>query len=70
MMEKFLQLLEDSVILQAVLTLLIWGAAIWMVLAGRTMPDLLQNAALIVLGYYFGAKQSQAVTKALRGYNG
>jgi len=66
-MQKFLQLLEDSVILQAVLTVLIWGAIIYMVVTGQEVPELLGGAGMVIFGFYFGVKQSQAVTKALRG---
>ena len=60
-MLKFLELLERSVILQAVLTTAVWGAVIYMVIAGREIPDLLGTGAAVVLGYYFGNKQAQAV---------
>jgi hypothetical protein len=64
---KFLQLLEDSVLLQAILTLAIWGAVIYLALAGKSIPELLGTGAGIILGYYFGNKQAQAVHNALKG---
>ena len=67
---KFLELLERSVILQAILTTGVWGAVIYMALAERAIPDLLTNGAMIILGFYFGNKQAQAVRDALRGHNG
>ena len=66
MMEKFLQLLEDSVILQAILTVLVWGTIAYLVIAGRDVAPLVHDAGLIILGYYFGSKTAQAVMKALR----
>jgi hypothetical protein len=55
-MKLFLELLKESVILQAILTTGIWGAVIFLVLSGRAVPDNIYSAANLVLGFYFGSK--------------
>jgi len=68
-MDKFWDLLKESVILQAVLTIGIWGILGYLVITERTIPDIMIGAANLVLGYYFGAKmfiaQSNAYKKGL-----
>ena len=59
-MDKFWDLLKESVILQAVLTLGIWGVVIYLVVVGRIVPDILMSAANLVLGFYFGSKLAMA----------
>ena len=55
-MDKFWSLLKESVILQALLTLGIWGAVIYLVVVGQPVPEILSMAANLVLGFYFGSK--------------
>ena len=55
-MDKFWSLLKESVILQAILTVSIWGAVIYLIIAGQPVPDILNMAANLVLGFYFGSK--------------
>ena len=55
-MNKFWSLLKESVLLQALLTLGIWGAVIYLVVADHSVPDILSMAANLVLGFYFGSK--------------
>lgn len=55
-MKTFWALLKESVILQAVLTLGIWGVLIYLVIVGRPIPDVVLGAASLVLGFYFGSK--------------
>jgi hypothetical protein len=59
-MNKFWTLVEQSVILQAVLTLSIWGVVLYLVVSGRPIPDVLLGAANLVLGFYFGSKLAMA----------
>lgn len=56
----FWQLLKESVILQATLTVLIWGATVYLAVTSQPVPDFLLNAAYIVLGFYFGSKLAMA----------
>lgn len=62
-MDKFWDLLERSVILQATLTLIIWGALLFMVVTERQIPTILETASALILGFYFGAKQAQLTTQ-------
>ena len=56
----FWQLFKESVILQAILTLGIWGAVIYLALADRAIPDVMLGAANLVMGFYFGSKLAMA----------
>jgi len=62
-MEKFWQLLEDSVIIQAVLTLGVWTAIIVLVVIGREIPDILSAGGYTILGFWFGSKAAAQVSK-------
>jgi len=55
-METFWSLLKESVILQAVLTIGIWAAVIYLIVVGKEVPEVLTMAANLVLGFYFGSK--------------
>lgn len=59
-MNKFWDLLRESVILQALLTSGIWGCVLYLILAGREVPEGLIGAANLVLGFYFGSKVAMA----------
>ena len=58
-MDKFYQLLRESVIVQAVVTLSLVSACIYLSIAGKPIPELLTNATMLSLGFYFGAKSAQ-----------
>lgn len=66
--QKFLELLEQSVILQAVLTVLIWGSVVYMILAGKAVPEGLMGAANLVLGFYFGSKMTAVQAQAYKQF--
>jgi membrane-bound ClpP family serine protease len=55
-METFWTLLKESVILQAILTVGIWAAVIYLIVVGHEVPEVLTMAANLVLGFYFGSK--------------
>jgi len=55
-MNEFWKLLKESVILQALLTLSVWGVLLYLVVVGKPVPDILSMAANLVLGFYFGSK--------------
>jgi len=59
-MHTFWSLLKESVILQAVLTLGIWIAVIYLIVTSQVVPDVLSMAANLVLGFYFGSKLALA----------
>ena len=57
-MNTFWTLLKESVIVQALLTLILWCAVVYMVVIGQPVPDILSIAATTVLGFYFGSRIS------------
>ena len=67
MKDNFWSLLKESVILQASLTLIIWLAVVYMCVVGMEVPQLLETASLLILGFYFGAKQAQLTAQIKRG---
>ena len=67
-MDKFIDLLKQSVILQAALTTMIWGVMMYLIIAGRPVPDILLSAGNIILGFYFGTK-AQLYIANMREHN-
>jgi hypothetical protein len=53
---EFWKLLRESVILQAVLSLLLWSTICYMYLQGRTVPGELLTVGGAIIGFYFGTK--------------
>ena len=62
-MSKFWELLQESVIVQGVVTVALVGTLCAMFLMGRVVPDLLMQITLLVLGFWFGAKSQYANVK-------
>lgn len=56
MMEKFLDLLKQSVLVQAALTLIIWVVIGYLYATGQVVPEALLGAGTTILGFYFGSK--------------
>jgi len=65
--DKFWQLLQESVIVQALITLTLVATVCYMVATGQDIPELLSTALMLVLGFYFGSKTQQAITAYKRG---
>lgn len=69
-MQTFWRLLEESVIVQGLVTVGMAGAVIYMAVAGRDIPEALFGLASMALGFYFGAKGQltgkQAAKAAIR----
>lgn len=55
-MSKFWELLESSVIVQSVVTLILVTAVVYLGVTGKVIPDALLNMAILALGFYFGSK--------------
>jgi hypothetical protein len=64
-MNKFWQLLKESVIIQGTVTLALVGAVVYLSCANQEVPDVLSAACTLALGYYFGSKAQQTI--AARG---
>lgn len=56
-MEKFWELLKQSIIVQSTLTLLLASTICALFLMGKDVPDVLLSAFFVVLGYYFRHKR-------------
>jgi len=65
-MTKFWELMEESVILQGILTVGVWGAIIYLVVAGKPVPDILSAGGMGILGFWFGTKSQAAITQTAR----
>jgi hypothetical protein len=57
--QSFWEAFKQSLILQGILTILIWGVCCAMWLQGQTPPAPLLAAAGVVLGFYFTNKSEQ-----------
>lgn len=60
-MATFWKLLQESVIIQGVLTLALAGAVIYLSVVGQPVSDLLSSAFLLAIGFYFGSKSQQVI---------
>lgn len=69
-MDKFWSLFQESVIVQAILTLVIWGTIAYMTATGQEVPDGMMTAGQVILGFFFGAKVPAAAARARAAYNG
>jgi hypothetical protein len=66
-MDKFWELLRESVIVQSLVTLLLVGTLCYMFVTGTLIPELLTQITLLVIGFWFGSKSQQAMTRNKRG---
>jgi len=55
-MDKFWLLLKQSVIIQAVITLILISTICTMYLTNREVPKELFSLVLLIVGFYFGSK--------------
>lgn len=60
MKDNFWSLLKESVIMQALLTIMLVGATIYLIVVGKPVPEILGASTTLVLGYFFGAKTGVA----------
>ena len=61
-MTKFWELFEQSVIIQGTLALLFSSVIGYLYITAKPVPQELVALVSLILGYFFGAKNSQAVT--------
>lgn len=66
-MTKFWQSLQDSVLVQAVITLSLVWTVCYLMATGQEVPELLSTALTLVLGFYFGSKVQNVIHKAKGG---
>lgn len=55
-MNKFWDLLEKSTIVSGFIATAVTTAVLYLAVTGQVIPELLGNAALIIIGFFFGAK--------------
>jgi hypothetical protein len=60
-MDKFWQLLKESVLVQGLITLALVGAVIYLSCAGLEIPTIVETSTGLVLGYYFGSKAQMII---------
>jgi hypothetical protein len=63
-MDTFWKLLQESVIVQALITLVLVIAVAYLSITQQPVPDLLSTSLMLVLGFYFGQKTQQQVYRA------
>lgn len=61
---KFMDLVEQSVVFQGILAVSVVGAVVYLSCVGRPVPDQLSSLALIVVGFFFGSKATNSVSRA------
>ncbi len=64
-MARFLELLEQSVIAQAVLTVMTGGVVMYLYAVGREVPQELLNLLLLLLGIWTGGKIENVKYRAM-----
>jgi hypothetical protein len=65
-MDKFWKLFEESVIVQAIITLALVVTTCILVGQGKPVPELLASGLMLVLGFYFGSKTQQMINRSRR----
>lgn len=62
-MNKFVDLLKESVIFQGIITVGILTVACYLLITTGTIPAPLEQWATIIIGFFFGSKVVQATRK-------
>jgi hypothetical protein len=61
-MDKFWQLMKESVIVQGLITLMVLGAWLYLVVSLVPIPPSLELIVGTVIGFYFGGKSQLAIS--------
>ena len=61
MTNAVVELLRESVLIQSAITLLIVGSAVYLFITNQNVPPDLLGAFWLVIGFFFGAKVTQAL---------
>ena len=67
MQQKFYELLHESTLVQAIMTLILICTLCYMYVSGQDVPDGLIGIVSVIVGYYFGNKvniQTKSLMKA------
>lgn len=65
-MDKFWELLEESIILQGFITMVFAGSYCYLTVTGQPIPDGLDNMMWAVLAFWFGTKSQAAVSSTIK----
>ena len=65
-MQKFWELFADSVIVQALLTLIIVGEIVLVRVQGREVTPEMWGLANLIIGFYFGGKVTTQARRLLK----
>lgn len=68
-MDTFIDLLKSSTLIQALITFTMLVTITVLILTNRVVPDILTNAFLLILGYYFGTKSQQALERNIKAFS-
>ena len=63
-MKRFWELFQQSLIVQAMITLIAIGVACYLMATGQEVPELLGYIVTTVLGFYFGTKVQNSIQRA------
>lgn len=63
----FADLLRESVISQLLLTVMVVGGYIVIYIVKGTVPELMSNMTILIVGFFFGAKVTNQMANALGG---
>lgn len=66
-MQRFFDLLEESVIVQSMITLIVVSGITYLATTNQPIPEILAQIGFLVVGYWFGTKQNVAIRKFSRG---
>lgn len=67
---SLVDLLRESVLVSGFIAVGCIGAVIYLSVAGRPIPDILSNVAMVVVGFFFGGKVQQAQTNMIERMRG
>lgn len=65
-MDKFWDLVRESVIMQSIVTLTLVITLCVMFATERPVPDLLAQTTLLVIGFWFGSKTQLALNRSAK----
>ena len=61
--QRVLELFEDSIITQSLLTILFGGALVYMYIAGKEIPDAFLTLTAGIIGYWFKSKNDLQIKR-------
>lgn len=64
-MQKFWELIEESVVFQGILLLLVFGTICYLVVTIQEVPKEMWGFAGVIVGFFFGGKAMVAQRKAV-----